>query len=187
MRSMWPIGAQTGKKLRIDGSDAEGVFSAVDVLSRIGEGQIPDYSGKKVVVIGGGNVAMDCARTAVRAKADEVSVVYRRRKDDMTALDTEIEGAAMEGVEMMTLMAPDRIEKDKDGNCCGLWVRPQMIGPNKAGRRLRWITEMRRFSWTAISFSSLLDRISKALRLKRLECLRREIALSLTRLVWFRE
>ena len=128
------IGAQTGKKLRIDGSDAEGVFSAVDVLSRIGEGQIPDYSGKKVVVIGGGNVAMDCARTAVRAKADEVSVVYRRRKDDMTALDTEIEGAAMEGVEMMTLMAPDRIEKDKDGNCCGLWVRPQMIGPYKAGR-----------------------------------------------------
>lgn len=128
------IGAQTGKKLRIDGSDAEGVFSAVDMLSRIGEGQIPDYSGKKVVVIGGGNVAMDCARTAVRAKADEVSVVYRRRKDDMTALDTEIEGAAMEGVEMMTLMAPDRIEKDEDGNCCGLWVRPQMIGPYKAGR-----------------------------------------------------
>ncbi len=128
------IGAQAGKNLRIDNNDAEGVFSAVDLLGQIGEGQIPDYSGKKVVVIGGGNVAMDCARTAVRAKADVVTIVYRRRKDDMTALDTEIEGAVMEGVELMTLMAPHKIEKDDDGRCTGLWVRPQMIGPYQSGR-----------------------------------------------------
>ena len=95
---------------------------------------VPDYSGKKVIVIGGGNVAMDCARTSVRAGAEEVTIVYRRRKDDMTALDTEIEGAVMEGVELMTLMAPDRIEKDGEGKCRGLWVRPQMIGPYRSGR-----------------------------------------------------
>ena len=128
------IGAQVGKKLRIDGSDAEGVFSAVEMLEKIGEGTIPDYSGKKVAVIGGGNVAMDCARTAIRAKAEDVTIVYRRRKDDMTALDTEIEGAVMEGIELMTLMAPDKIEKDAEGKCKGLWVRPQMIGPYKSGR-----------------------------------------------------
>lgn len=52
----------------------------------------------------------------------------------MTALDTEIEGAVMEGVELMTLMAPDRIEKDAEGKCRGLWVRPQMIGPYRSGR-----------------------------------------------------
>lgn len=128
------IGAQKGKKLKIDGNDAEGVFSAVDMLGSVGEGNIPDYSGKKVAVIGGGNVAMDCARTAVRAKAEEVTVVYRRRRDDMTALESEIEGAAMEGVELLTLMAPDRIEKDEEGKCRGLWMRPQMIGPYKSGR-----------------------------------------------------
>ncbi len=128
------IGAQKGKKLRIDGCDAEGVYSAVDILSKIGEGNIPDFSGKRVVVIGGGNVAMDCARTAVRAKAEEVSIVYRRRREDMTALDVEIEGAIAEGVELMTLMAPDAILTDDEGNCKGLRVRPQMIGPFKSGR-----------------------------------------------------
>lgn len=128
------IGAQIGKKLRLDGGDAQGVSSAVEMLEKIGDGVVPDYSGKKVIVIGGGNVAMDCARTSVRAGADEVTIVYRRRKDDMTALDTEIEGAVMEGVELMTLMAPDRIEKDAEGKCRGLWVRPQMIGPYRSGR-----------------------------------------------------
>ena len=128
------IGAQIGKKLRLDGGDAQGVSSAVEMLEKIGDGVVPDYSGKKVIVIGGGNVAMDCARTSVRAGADEVTIVYRRRKDDMTALDTEIEGAVMEGVELMTLMAPDRIEKDAEGKCRGRWVRPQMIGPYRSGR-----------------------------------------------------
>ena len=95
------IGAQTGKSLRIDGVDAEGVVSAVDLLGAIGDGDYPDFTGKRVVVVGGGNVAMDCARTSVRAGADEVSVVYRRRKDDMTALPAEVESAIAEGVEMI--------------------------------------------------------------------------------------
>ena len=92
------VGAQTGKGLRIDGTDAEGVFSAVDLLGRIGDGDYPDFTGKKVAVIGGGNVAMDCCRTAVRAGAEEVSVVYRRRISDMTALPAEIESAIAEAM-----------------------------------------------------------------------------------------
>ena len=128
------IGAQTGKSLRIDGVDAEGVVSAVDLLGAIGDGDYPDFTGKRVVVVGGGNVAMDCARTSVRAGADEVSVVYRRRKDDMTALPAEVESAIAEGVEMIVLEAPVSIEADERGHCTALITQPQMIGPVRGGR-----------------------------------------------------
>lgn len=129
------IGAQEGKKLRLDGIEANNVESAVEMLDRIGNGIIPDYTGRTVVVIGGGNVAMDAARSAVRCGADDVRIVYRRRQNDMTALDSEIESAVMEGIELMTLMAPHSIEKDENDNCTALMVQPQMIGPyDKAGR-----------------------------------------------------
>lgn len=129
------IGAQVGKKLRLDGIDANNVEFAVDMLNRIGNGDIPDYSGKTVAVIGGGNVAMDAARSAVRCNAKDVRVVYRRRQDDMTALSSEIESAVMEGIDLMTLQAPKAIEKDAEGNCTALVVQPQMIGAyDKAGR-----------------------------------------------------
>ena len=129
------IGAQVGKKLRLDGIDAGNVESAVDMLDRIGNGNVPDYTGKTVVVIGGGNVAMDAARSAMRCNAKDVRIVYRRRQDDMTALVSEIESAVMEGIELMTLQAPKAIEKDACGKCAALVVQPQMIGPyDKAGR-----------------------------------------------------
>ena len=104
------IGAQGGKTLKLDGADAEGVMSAVDLLTKIGDDEYPDFTGKNVVVVGGGNVAMDCARTSVRAGAASVTVAYRRRLEDMTALRAEIDSAMQEGVEMMTLQAPDHIE-----------------------------------------------------------------------------
>lgn len=128
------IGAQAGKTLSLEGIDAAGVMSAVELLGRIGDDDYPDFSGKQVVVIGGGNVAMDCARTAVRAGADAVSIAYRRRVEDMTALDAEIESAIAEGVEMITLEAPARIETDEAGHACALITQPQMIGPVKRGR-----------------------------------------------------
>ena len=128
------IGAQKGRGLRIDGAKAEGVISAVDLLGRIGDGDYPDFSGKRVAVIGGGNVAMDCVRTAVRASADEVSCVYRRRVADMTALDAEIESAIAEGVEMITLESPDSIETNEAGQVVALITQPQMISAVKGGR-----------------------------------------------------
>ena len=127
------IGAQGGKVLRMEGSDAEGVMSAVDLLTEIGENNYPDFTGKKVVVIGGGNVAMDCARTSVRAGAESVTIAYRRRIEDMTALRSEIDSAMQEGVEMCVLQAPDHIEVT-DGHCTALYTQPQMIGPVKGGR-----------------------------------------------------
>ena len=127
------IGAQGGKTLKLDGADAEGVMSAVDLLTKIGDDEYPDFTGKNVVVVGGGNVAMDCARTSVRAGAARVTVAYRRRLEDMTALRAEIDSAMQEGVEMMTLQAPDHIEVE-NGQAVALYTQPQFIGPVKRGR-----------------------------------------------------
>ncbi len=128
------IGAQAGKTVDVPGSDAEGVYSAVDILGRIGRGDIPDFSGKKVIVIGGGNVAMDACRSAVRCKAEEVTVVYRRRQIDMTALPTEIQGAIEEGVELLTLNAPEAIKVDENNRVVGFEMQPQIISQYRNGK-----------------------------------------------------
>lgn len=128
------IGAQTGKTLSIPGADANNVVSAVDILDEIGNGRLPDYTGKRVLVIGGGNVAMDCARSAVRCNAEEVSIVYRRRQKDMTALESEVESAVMEGIALVTLQSPVEIKKDADGNCVSLITQPQMISTYRGDR-----------------------------------------------------
>ena len=128
------IGASTDKKLGLEGEDAKGVISAVQFLRDVGYGTQESLEGKEVAVIGGGNVSMDAVRTSVRLGAKKVSIVYRRRVADMTALPDEISGAEAEGVEIKTLMAPSRIEKDEEGNVKGIWVIPQMISNIKGGR-----------------------------------------------------
>ncbi|WP_425513870.1 NAD(P)-binding protein [Fusibacter paucivorans] len=129
------IGTHAGKQLGILGEDARGVYSAVTMLRQIGDGQMPNFSGMKVAVIGGGNVAMDCARTAVRLGAERVSCVYRRRQEDMTALAEEIEGAVAEGVILETLQAPVAIETNEDDSAVALIVQPQMISYVDRGGR----------------------------------------------------
>lgn len=128
------IGAQAGKTLRLPGADAKNVVSAVEILDQIGNGNLPDYTGKRVLVVGGGNVAMDCARSAVRCNAEEVSIVYRRRQKDMTALESEVESAVMEGIALVTLQAPMEIKKDAEGNCTALVTQPQMISAYRGDR-----------------------------------------------------
>ncbi len=128
------IGAHAEKKLDLEGEESRNVISAVEMLREIGDEKYPDFTGKRVIVVGGGNVAMDCARTAIRSKAKTVSIVYRRRKEDMTALPAEVEGAIAEGIELLTLKAPLRIEADEKGNAKALWVQPQIIGPVRGGR-----------------------------------------------------
>lgn len=128
------IGAHTDKKIGLEGEDSEGVISAVEMLRSIGDGEMPDYSGKKVVVIGGGNVAMDVARSSVRLGAEKVSIVYRRRKADMTALREEVDGAEAEGCEVVELKAPVRIETDENNHVKALVVQPQMISNVSHGR-----------------------------------------------------
>lgn len=129
------IGAHADKKIGIEGEDAKsGITSAVEMLRAIGDGDMPDYTGKKVIVIGGGNVAMDVARSSIRLGASKVSIVYRRRKADMTALEEEVEGAEAEGCDVLELMSPVRIKQDEEGNAIGLIVRPQMISRVSHGR-----------------------------------------------------
>lgn len=121
------IGAQTDKKMGIEGEDADKVVSAVDLLNKIGHEEFPDFTGENIIILGGGNVAMDCARSSIRLGASKVTIVYRRRQEDMPALPDEIESAIAEGVEIKPLMVPLRIEKDENGTATGLWVKPQMI------------------------------------------------------------
>ncbi len=128
------IGAHIDKKIGIEGPKAEGIISAVEVLRQIGDNKYPDFNDKSIVIIGGGNVAMDVARSAIRLGAKKVSVVYRRRKVDMTAMEEEVQGAIAEGCEILDLFAPAKIEVDENGCIKGLWIQPKIIGKIENGR-----------------------------------------------------
>ena len=93
------IGAHTGSRLSIEGDDADGVISAVDILRDIGDDRYPDFTGQHIAVVGGGNVAMDVARTAFRQGAREVTV-YARSKH-VSASSDELEYALLDGCELV--------------------------------------------------------------------------------------
>ena len=129
------IGSHNAKNLGIPGEFAKGVIPAVEMLRGIGDDAMPDFKNKSVAVIGGGNVAMDVARTAKRLGASEVTIVYRRRRVDMTALPDEVAGAVAEGCELVQLKAPARIDTDTHGNVTALWAKPQIVGmADESGR-----------------------------------------------------
>ena len=128
------IGAHAANSLGVPGEEAGNVLSAVELLRAMGDEEKLDLRGKRVVVVGGGNVAMDCTRTAMRLGAKEVKCVYRRRQKDMTALPEEVVGAIAESCEMVTMMAPVRVEKDENGNVAALIVQPQLPGAYDRGR-----------------------------------------------------
>ncbi len=122
------IGAQNGRLVPIEGIESRGVTSAVDMLGEIGRGNIPDYTGKKIVVVGGGNVAMDCARSAIRCNAESVNVIVMERQVDMTASPDEIFGAIEEGAELLTLHAPLKIKANENGEVVSFIIQPQRVG-----------------------------------------------------------
>lgn len=128
------IGAQTDKKVGIPGEEGKNVVSAVTMLRNIGDDIMPDFKQRRVLVIGGGNVAMDVARSSKRLGADYVGIAYRRRQEDMTALPEEVEGALAEGCELLQLQAPKRIELDEEQKVAALWVQPQIISSYRGGR-----------------------------------------------------
>ncbi|HAJ65444.1 MAG TPA: pyridine nucleotide-disulfide oxidoreductase [Clostridiales bacterium] len=127
------IGAQKSSKLRIPGEDLTGVYGGVDFLREVNLGNKPEI-GKKCAVIGGGNVAMDVCRTAVRLGA-ETTVIYRRSEDEMPADKEEVAEAREEGVKFCFLNAPVEI-LGNDGKVCGLKVEIMELGePDEKGRR----------------------------------------------------
>ncbi|MGE5257136.1 MAG: NADH-quinone oxidoreductase subunit NuoF [Hyphomicrobiales bacterium] len=103
------IGAHKSLRLGIPGEDRAGVINGIDLLREVALGKPPEIQGKRVAVIGGGNVAVDAARTAWRLGAAEVHLVYRRTRTDMPAYPEEIEAAREEGILFHFLAAPVRV------------------------------------------------------------------------------
>jgi NADPH-dependent glutamate synthase beta subunit-like oxidoreductase len=125
------FGAHTSKTLHIKGEEAEGVVAAISMLRDVGYDNPPDYTGKTVVIVGGGNVAMDACRTSVRLGARKVYIAYRRSRADMPALDEEIDGAIAEGCELLELCAPDHVVAGPDGKVKALALRRQIPRPHR--------------------------------------------------------
>ena len=135
------IGAWKDYNLRIDGNDLKGVYTGIDFLTKFaawqqGTSPEPVPVGKKCAVIGGGNTAIDCVRTLVRLGAEEVSIVYRRTRNEMPANKVEIDAAEEEGIHLKYLFSPNRIIGDEEGNVTGLEVQEMELGePDDSGRR----------------------------------------------------
>ena len=100
------VGTHAANRLGIAGEDSDGVMEGLPFVWDVNSGQARDLTGKKVAVIGGGNVAVDAARSAVRLGAEVVYIVYRRRREDMPAEEVEIREAEREGVQIHYLLAP---------------------------------------------------------------------------------
>jgi NADH-quinone oxidoreductase subunit F len=128
------LGAPKGSRLGIANEDTQGVTDAIDFLREYNlRGSAP--VGKRVVVIGGGNAAIDAARTALRLGADQVTVLYRRTRDEMPAYKEEIEEAVNEGVLLKMLVAPQEIVV-KDGRVAGVKCQHMWLGEyDRSGRR----------------------------------------------------
>ncbi len=127
------VGAHKGMKLGIEGEDKPGVFDGVTYLREVNSGRKPQ-TGKRVLVIGGGNVAIDAARSALRLGAEEVTIVYRRTRDEMPASIEEIEEAEHEGIKIHLLTAPNRVVGDAQAT--GLLVTKMKLGDfDTSGRR----------------------------------------------------
>jgi heterodisulfide reductase subunit A-like polyferredoxin len=127
------IGAQAGSKLGIDNEDAEGVVDSIRFLRDVNLGQ-PVSVGRKVVVVGGGNSAVDAARTALRLGAESVTILYRRTRAEMPAIAAEIAAADAEGIRLELLAAPVRAVI-RDGRVNALECLRMKLGePDASGR-----------------------------------------------------
>ena len=128
------VGAALGLSLDIPGADAQGVTEAMAFLRQYNiRGSVP--VGRHVAVIGGGNAAIDAARTAVRLGAESVTVLYRRTREEMPAYAEEIEEALQEGVVLRTLIHPEAFAV-KNGRVTGVRCHPMKLGAfDRSGRR----------------------------------------------------
>ena len=136
-------GAGLPRFMGIPGESLNGVYSANEFLTRINlmkaykdDSKTPVRHGKKVAVVGGGNVAMDAARCAKRLGAEEVYIVYRRSMDELPARKEEVEHAEEEGIVFKTLVNPTEVLGDENGNVKGLrCIKMELGEPDESGRR----------------------------------------------------
>jgi len=128
------VGAHKSQELKIEGGDLKGVIHALDFLWSVNSGERTEI-GKNVVVIGGGNVAMDAAKTALRKGAEEVTILYRRSRDEMPTNPWEVKEAENEGVKIEFLVAPKRILGENGRVSAIECIRMQLGEPDESGRR----------------------------------------------------
>lgn len=129
------IGAWKSSSMRCKGEDTPGVLGGIDFLINVAENK-PVKLGKKVIVVGGGNTAMDVARTSIRLGAEEVRVVYRRSEEQMPAEEIEIKEAKEEGVIFSFLSAPSLVLSDGE-KATGLKCEKMVLGEKDASGRQR--------------------------------------------------
>ncbi|MCU0662827.1 MAG: FAD-dependent oxidoreductase [Myxococcota bacterium] len=127
------LGAQKATAMRVEGENLEGVLSGIGFLGAVSKNESYKIGGK-VMVVGGGNTAIDAARTALRLGSKEVSILYRRTRTEMPAWSEEIEAAEHEGIKLEILAAPTKIEKKGDGLHV-ICIRMELGEPDKSGRR----------------------------------------------------
>jgi len=128
------VGAHKSLKLNVPGEELEGVFAGGDFLKEANMGRVSGL-GRRVVVVGGGNVAMDSARMALRLGAEEVYVLYRRSRQEMPAGEEEIMEAEEEGISFHFLAAPVELEGDSKGRVKEIrCIRMQLCEPDESGR-----------------------------------------------------
>ncbi|MDH5482475.1 MAG: FAD-dependent oxidoreductase [Candidatus Bathyarchaeota archaeon] len=128
------IGAQLGMKLNVPGEDLEGVINAVDFLRDVALGKHVDV-GDRVAVVGGGNSAIDAARTAKKRGAKEVMILYRRSREEMPALPHEVAEAERDGVKLYFLVAPKQIIGENGKVKAIECLRMRLGEPDESGRR----------------------------------------------------
>ncbi len=127
------VGAHREKQLRIPGEELEGVWKGVEFLRRVNQGERLDL-GKRILVIGGGNSAIDAARTALRTGAEEVTIVYRRTEQEMPADPAEVAELRRENIKLFFLAAPVKIHGQNRVNALEC-IRMRLGEPDESGRR----------------------------------------------------
>jgi len=128
------VGAHRSQEIKIEGGDLKGVIHALDFLWKVNSGEKIDV-GNDVVVIGGGNVAVDAARTALKNGAKKVAILYRRSRDEMPAIPWEVKEAEDEGVKIEFLVGPKRVLGENEKVSAIECVRMQLGEPDASGRR----------------------------------------------------
>ncbi len=139
------IGAHRGRKMGIPGEDGPGVWTGTDFLRRVNTGE-PVELGSEVVIIGGGDTAIDAARVSerlisdsaavLRRKGAKVTILYRRTRTEMPAIEREIDEALEEGIDLEFLAVPIKILRDEEGRVAGMIVQRMELGePDASGRR----------------------------------------------------
>ncbi len=129
------VGAWKDYSLGIEGENLDGCFTGIDFLQRMSSGEKIKL-GRTAAIVGGGNTAVDCARTLLRCGLEKVYMVYRRTRKEMPANEVEIVASEEEGIDFVFLAAPTKVVANEEGHACQLeYLKMELGEPDASGRR----------------------------------------------------